>query len=115
MAGKRLISRDVVRSERFLQLSDKAQLFYTHLMLEADDDGFIETPRQLFRILGYGEEELAELVQGHWIFTFPSEVIVIRHWKVQNKVTKTMYKPTIFAEELDMLTEYPVGVYSLKD
>ena len=99
MAGKRLISRDVVRSERFLQLSDKAQLFYTHLMLEADDDGFINNPRKIQRLIGAGEDDCKTLLARGFLIIFESGVMVIRHWKIHNYIRPDRYKPTLYKEE----------------
>ncbi|MCD2434777.1 hypothetical protein LQE88_02030, partial [Acidaminococcus sp. NSJ-142] len=41
MPERRMICRTVVKDSRFLKLTKGAQALYFHLMLEADDDGFV--------------------------------------------------------------------------
>ena len=41
MADRRMIHRKVIESDAFYALPESAQALYTHLCINADDDGFI--------------------------------------------------------------------------
>ena len=45
MASRRMFSKDVVCSDRFLDMPASAQALYFQYGLEADDDGFVSAPK----------------------------------------------------------------------
>ena len=60
MANRRMFSRAVTGSGRFLRLSPTARALYYDLGMEADDDGFVEAFVRL-RATGAEEVHLGEL------------------------------------------------------
>lgn len=47
MASRRMFSKDVVCSDRFLDMPASAQALYFQYGLEADDDGFVSAPKKI--------------------------------------------------------------------
>ena len=49
MANRRMFSRDVVETDRFLGMPLTSQALYFHLGMEADDAGCVPPPRKVQR------------------------------------------------------------------
>lgn len=45
MATRRMFSKDVIETDKFIELNLSAQALYLHLGLKADDDGFISSAK----------------------------------------------------------------------
>ena len=111
MADRRMISRSLVSSDSFLDLTIQAQMLYFHLIVRADDDGFINNPKALQRMLCSGDNYLQELVDTGYLISFESGVMAIRHWNLHNNIRKDMYHPTVYTEEKNHLGKAEDGSY----
>ena len=85
MAERRMFHTAVVESDAFLDMTPAAQALYFHLGMTADDDGFINGPRQVCRTLGAPMECLQELIDGNFLLWFDG-VAVVRHWRMSNNL-----------------------------
>lgn len=94
---------DIVGSDAFLDLPHTAQALYFQLGMRADDDGFVGNPKTIQRIAGTKASDLELLVKKRFILQFPSGVIVIKHWKINNDIKKDRYSPTVYTDEFQML------------
>ncbi|MBQ0066046.1 MAG: replisome organizer [Firmicutes bacterium] len=103
MAEKRMFSKAVIDSDRFLEMPLSSQLLYFHLGLRADDDGFVNNPKRISRMIGCGDDDLTMLAIKNFIIPFKSGVIVIVHWLVNNYIRKDRYKPTVNQNEFSLL------------
>lgn len=99
MAEKRMFSRKIVESDAFLDLPMSAQCLFFHLNMNADDDGFINSPRMIQRTIGASAEDLQILIDKKFILSFDSGVVVIKSWWMNNYIAKDRYKPTLYTEE----------------
>lgn len=45
MAERRMFSKTIINSDLFLDLPSSAQNLYFHLSLNADDEGFVNSPK----------------------------------------------------------------------
>lgn len=104
MAKKRMFSIDIVGSDAFLDLPYSAQCLYFQLGMRADDDGFVGNPKTIQRIAGTKANDLELLVKKRFLLQFPSGVVVIKHWKINNQIQKDRYTPTVYTEEFQMLS-----------
>lgn len=111
MAEKRMFSTKVTESDLFLEMPDSCQNLYFHLSMNADDDGFVDKPRSIMRMLGKKEDDLKILFAKNFIIPFESGVIVIRHWRINNYLRSDRYKETIYKEEKKQLTLNENGEY----
>ena len=112
MAERRMFAKTIIDSDAFMEMPLSAQALYFHLSMRADDDGFINNPKKLQRMVGASEDDYKLLIVKRFILTFESGVIVIKHWKIHNYIQKDRYKPTIYAEEKSMIESKENGVYT---
>lgn len=94
---------DIVGSDAFLDLPHTAQALYFQLGMRADDDGFVGNPKTIQRIAGTKASDLELLVKKRFLIQFPSGVVVIKHWKINNQIQKDRYTPTVYTEEYQSL------------
>ena len=104
MAERRMMSKAVIETDMFMDMPMSSQCLYFHLLLRADDDGFIKNPSAIRREVGCGEDDMKLLVAKQFILPFDTGVIVIRHWKIHNYIRKDMYHPTECQSEKSLLT-----------
>ena len=105
MAVKRMFSSSVTETDNFLELPLKSQALYFHLGMQGDDDGFVANPRAIIRSIGCTARDLKPLEAAGYVISFPSKVLVITDWKVNNNLRNDRYKPTAFQNELVQLKE----------
>lgn len=104
MAERRMFAKTIIDSDAFLDMPLSTQALYFHLSMRADDDGFINNPKKIMRMIGASQNEMELLFSKKFILAFESGVVVIKHWRVHNYIQKDRYKPTLYTEEMEMLT-----------
>ena len=107
MAERRMFSKVVIDSDAFLDMPLSAQALYFHFSMRADDDGFVSSPNRIQTYVGASSDELKSLLTKHFVITFESGVVVIKHWKVHNYIQKDRYKETYYQAEKALLEEIP--------
>lgn len=112
MAERRMFTKTIIDSDAFLDMSLSAQALYFHLSMRADDDGFINNPKKIQRVIGGSEDDLKLLLTKRFILVFNSGVIVIKHWKMHNYIRKDRYNPTVYQDEKNQLKEKENGSYT---
>ena len=104
MAERRMFAKTIIDSDAFLDMPMSTQALYFHLSMRADDDGFINNPKRIQRMIGASEDDLKLLIAKAFIIVFESGVVVIKHWKIHNYIQSDRYKPTVYAEEKSLLS-----------
>ena len=112
MANRRMFSKDVVETDKFLNMPLTSQALYFHLGMEADDDGFVASPKKVQRSIGCNEEDLQILASRGFIIPFESGIVVLVHWKQNNYIQADRYRKTVHKEEAALL-QNDNYVYSL--
>lgn len=101
MADRRMIHRKVIESDAFYALPESAQALYTHLCINADDDGFINCAGSIAVRIKAGKAALQKLVDSRFVLRF-GEIYVIKHWRIGNSLRndrlKTPTYPSIAAQ-----------------
>jgi hypothetical protein len=115
MAQKRMFSLIVTDTDRFLELPGKTQALYFHLGMAGDDDGFVASPKKLARAARCTEKDLKLLEDAGYILRFPSGVVCMTHWYVNNTLKNDRYTPTVYQAELSMLEKDETGMYLWKE
>ena len=92
MAERRMFAKTIIDSDAFLDMPATSQLLYFHLAMRADDDGFVNSPKKILRVIGCGEDDLKLLFAKKFLIPFDSGVVVIKHWKIHNYIQKDRYK-----------------------
>lgn len=114
MAERRMFAKTIIDSDAFLDMPLSTQSLYFHLSMRADDDGFINNPKKIQRMVGCGDDDLKLLMVKRFILVFDSGVIVIKHWKIHNYIRNDRYKPTLYQEEKAELAEKNSKAYTFK-
>ena len=112
MAERRMFAKTIIDSDMFLDMPLSTQALYFHLSMRADDDGFINNPRKIQRMIGASDDDLKVLVMKRFILPFNSGVVVIKHWKIHNYIRNDRYKETVYKEERALLELKANGAYT---
>lgn len=112
MAEKRMFSKKIINSDIFLEMPTSAQALYFHLNFNADDEGFIDNPKMVMRMVGAREDDFKILLAKRYLLSFNSGVVVIKHWKVHNTIRHDRSKETNYLEEKDQLWQKENGIYT---
>lgn len=113
MAQKRIFTMKIVDSDAFLEMPLSTQCLYFHLNMRADDDGFIGNTKRIMKIIGASEDDLRLLIAKRFVLTFEDGVIVIKHWRMHNTLSRDRYAETSYTDEKKMLLLKDNGSYSL--
>lgn len=115
MAERRMFAKTIIDSDAFIDMPLSTQALYFHLSMRADDDGFINNPKKIQRMIGASDDDLKVLCMKRYILPFDSGVVVIKHWKIHNYIRNDRYKPTVYIEEKAMITSKGNGAYTEVD
>lgn len=109
-----MFAKTIIDSDAFLDMPMSAQALYFHLAMRADDDGFVNNPRKIMRMVGAGDDDAKILLAKRFLIQFDSGVVVIKHWRIHNYIQKDRYKPTVYKEEKALLAQKDNGAYTLQ-
>jgi hypothetical protein len=112
MAERRMFAKTIIDSDAFLDMPMSTQCLYFHLSMRADDDGFLNNPKKIQRMIGASDDDMNILLLKNFLIRFETGVVVIKHWKIHNYIQKDRYKPTVYQEEKALLCEKDNGVYT---
>lgn len=115
MAERRMFAKTIIDSDAFLDMPLSTQALYFHLSMRADDDGFINNPKKIQRMVGCGDDDLKLLMAKRFILVFESGVIVIKHWKIHNYIRNDRYKPTLYQDEKALLADKDNKAYTFAE
>lgn len=109
-----MFTMKIVDSDAFLDMPMSAQCLYFHLNMRADDDGFLNNPKKIQRMIGASEDDLKLLLAKRFVLGFEKGLIVIKHWRMHNLLRKDRYNPTQYIKEKDSLDIKEDGSYTEK-
>lgn len=113
MAERRMFAKTIIDSDAFLDMPLSTQALYFHLSMRADDDGFINNPKKIQRMIGGSDDDLKLLIVKNFVIPFESGIVVIKHWKIHNYIQKDRYKATVYKEEKARLAIKENNAYTL--
>lgn len=115
MANRRMFSKLIVQTDAFLSMPPTSQLLYFHLAMEADDDGFVASPKKIMRSVGSAEDDYKILLAKRFILQFENGVCVIKHWLIHNLIRNDRYTETQWVKEKSLLQiDKKTSKYQLK-
>lgn len=114
MAERRMFTQKIVDSDAFLDMPLSTQALYFHLNMRADDDGFVNNPKKIQRMIGASEDDLKLLIAKRFLLAFENGVVVIKHWRMHNLLRKDRYSPTQYQEQKEGLLLKENGAYTEK-
>lgn len=107
-----MFSKQIIDSDAFLDMPMSSQLLYFHLVMHADDEGFIGNPKKISRMVGVGDDDFKILVAKRFVITFKSGVIVIKHWLIHNAIRMDRFNKTAYQDERNLLITKENKAYS---
>jgi len=107
-----MFSKDITTSDAFREMPTSSQALYFHLGMEADDDGFLDNYKGLMRAVNATDDDLRILIAKRFLILFPSKVVVVKHWLINNTVRKDRYTETKHLEEKRALIVKENGSYT---
>lgn len=109
-----MMSKLIIKSDTFLDMPATTQNLYFHMLLDADDDGFINAPKSIMRMIGAKDDDMKVLSAKQFVIPFESGVVVIKDWKIHNYIQNDRYKPSTLPER-DLLNIQKDKTYTLKN
>lgn len=111
MANRRMLSKFVFENDDFLDMPAESQALYAHLVINADDDGFIDHPNAIRRMTGFSVDSLKLLIVKGFLLPFSDSLVVVAHWEMQNHIQPSKKTPTVYTGQKEMLTIDEQGIY----
>ena len=99
MAQRRMFSRKITDTDKFIEMPATTQNLYFHLNMNADDEGFVDRVSIIQRMIGASGDDLKLLIAKGFIIPFESGVVVIRHWRIHNYIQADRFQATIYQNE----------------
>lgn len=112
MAKRRMFAITIIDSDAFTDMPLSTQALYFHLSMRADDDGFLNNPKKIQRMIGASDDDMKLLVAKRFLLPFENGVVVIKHWKIHNYIAKDRYTPTVYQAEKALLEVKDNGAYT---
>lgn len=108
-----MFSMKIVDSDPFKEMPLSAQALYFHLVMNADDEGFLNNAKSVQRSIMASDDDMKLLIAKDFIIRFESGIMVIKHWKMHNTIQPSRLKPTQYTEERSMLNVKENKAYTL--
>lgn len=99
MAQRRMFSKKITDTDRFLEMPLSSQALYFHLNMGADDEGFIDKAKTIQRTVGASDDDMKLLIAKGFLIPFESGVVVIRHWRIHNYIQNDRFQSTLHQDE----------------
>ena len=103
MAQRRMFSKKITETDKFLEMPLSSQALYFHLSMGADDEGFIDRAKTIQRTIGASDDDMKLLIAKGFLIPFESGVVVIRHWRIHNYIQADRFQKTIHEKERNQL------------
>lgn len=113
MAERRMFAKTIIDSDAFLEMPISSQCLYFHLSMRADDEGFINKPKTIMRMIGAKDDDMNVLIARKFIIPFESGVVVIKHWKIHNYIRGDRIHSTKYTDEKALLVQDENNAYTL--
>lgn len=114
MAQRRMFSKTITNSGKFLKMPMSSRLLYYDLWMNADDDWFAEW-FTVMRITWSSEQDLHVLKANWLVHIFDDNVLVILDRKENNYIQKDRYSPSKYLSVYNLDTLCIQDVYTGKD
>lgn len=111
MALRRMLHRDVIQSDSFMDLPFSAQMLYVQILLASDDDGFFNGAKRTARFIGAEARDLELLVEKRFLLRY-GDVVVVKHWRMANSLQNDRLKPLNYPEIAEKIYIKPNRAYT---
>lgn len=112
MGKRRMFSKDIVRSDAFLDLPISSQALYFQLGMDTDDRGYISNAKSLVRMLGANQGDLEPLINKGFILVRGDSLLLQKHFRINNYIQRDRFKETTYINDLKQLFIEENGAYT---
>ena len=100
MASRRMFSRRITDSSRFVRMPLSAQALYFHLGQHADDDGVVEA-YPVMRMIGANEDDLRMLILKEFVIPLNNDYVsYLPDWMEHNKIRADRKEDSLYIDLL---------------
>ncbi len=100
MAERRMLSKKIVESAKFLKMPSTSQNLYFHLVMNADDDGIVEA-YSVMNLVKANEDDLRVLIGKDYVKVLNEDLVTyITDWQEQNRLRADRKINSIYTELL---------------
>ena len=105
MAQRRMFSKAIVNSSKFLRMPPSSRLLYYDLGMAADDDGVVEA-FTVIRMTGAAEDDLRVLHAKGFVIVLNDDLVTyIKDWDQNNQLRNDRYHEGVYKDLLVKLTD----------
>ena len=112
MANRRMFSKDIVRSDAFLDLPVSSRELYFQLGMETDDRGYISTARSVIRLIGANQGDLEPLIAKGFLMIRGETLILQKHFRINNTIRSDRFHESEYIDDLKKLFIKDNGAYT---
>ena len=106
-----MLATSIIESDLFYRLTPSSQALYVHLIMNADDDGFVDMWKGILRCLSVRQKALDDLINLGYVIIFDDDLLLISDWLVHNKIRLDRYASGRYKNRLDTLEIHQNGRY----
>lgn len=110
-----MFAKTIIDSDAFIDMPVTSRLLYYDLAMRADDDGFVNSPKKIMRMIGASEDDIRILISRKFIIPFDNGIVVIKHWRIHNYIRKDTYNETPYTDQKALLEIDENNAYKFKD
>ena len=100
MASRRMFSRRITDSSRFVRMPLSAQALYFHLGQHADDDGVVES-YPVMKMIGANEDDLRMLILKEFVIPLNNDYVsYLPDWMEHNKIRADRKEDSLYIDLL---------------
>lgn len=98
---RRMISNDIVATDAFNDMSINARCLYFHLVMNADNRGYINNARSIISCFDdMNTGHLQELIAKKFVLDRDRGLYLIKHWYIHNDIPRTKVEETRYIDDL---------------
>ena len=112
MPNRRMFSKDIVRSDAFLDLPVSSRELYFQLGMETDDRGYISTARSVIRLIGANQGDLEPLIAKGFLMIRGETLILQKHFRINNTIRSDRFHESEYIDDLKKLFIKDNGAYT---
>lgn len=113
MANRRMFSKDVCRSDAFLELPVSSRELYFQLGLDTDDRGYVANAKTIIRLIGANQGDLEPLITKGFLLLRGETLILQKHFRINNTIRQDRFHESEYIDDFKKLFIKDNGVYTV--
>lgn len=98
-----MFSKEIVRSDAFLDLPVSSRELYFQLGMDTDDRGYIPNAKSVIRLIGANQGDLEPLITKGFLMIRGETLILQKHFEINNIIRHDRFHETEYLDDLKKL------------